>query len=256
MCAEMGGSWLMDWPAPPAVPVLLCVPPAGAGCGRFRSWQQGLAGVAQVIGVQPPGRENRWLDPMPGSVAEAVAELSAQVAECVGPTRPVVVFGHSFGGLLGYELARTLRAERTARVTALVVSACRPPAHWHGAGRGIAEDEAALGRLFDTGGPDVAALDPDTRALLLEVLRRDARLSLGYRHAATPVLDVPIHAWGGDGDDTVTPEQLDGWPHYSELACHRRQFPGGHHFALRTPELVLPLLAELLAAVSTDGGRP
>lgn len=123
------GIWISTWtadptvPADPALPVLLCLPPAGAGCQQFRAWQPALEGTAQVYGVQLPGRENRWREPMPDTFDEAVEAITAELVSTVGK-RPLIVFGHSFGGLLGYEVSR--------RVTprALVVSGCRAPGHW------------------------------------------------------------------------------------------------------------------------------
>lgn len=240
------GRWLVEFAPATTDAVLLCLPPAGAGSRRYGSWQGPLADVAQVIGVQPPGRENRWGEPMPDSVEQMVAEVVEEVTASIGPQRPLTVFGHSFGGLLGYELTRALTARHPGRVRALVVSACRPPEYWDGAGRGILDDEASLNRLFDAGGPEVAALDAETRALMLEVLRRDARLSLSYRHADHVVLDVPIHAWGGADDDTVTAGELDGWAAHGARGCTRLQFPGGHHTVLDSTRTTLPLLRELL----------
>src|SRR6266542_1362345 len=95
----MTSGWLMPWhPQPDRCPVLLCVPPAGAGCAQVRSWQAALGGGVSVIGVQLPGRENRWADPDPSSMSGAVDAVVAEVAELVAANHPIVVFGHSFGG--------------------------------------------------------------------------------------------------------------------------------------------------------------
>ncbi|MET9514321.1 alpha/beta fold hydrolase [Streptomyces sp. NPDC002994] len=237
------GNWISTWPGGPedtALPALLCLPPAGAGCQQFRAWQPALAGIAQVYGVQLPGRENRWREPMPDTFAEAVEAIADAVARTVGPGRRLVVFGHSFGGLLGYELAR--------RVTprALVVSACRAPWYWDGAGRGIVDDDGELDKLFDTAGLDPAFLDEDTRALMVEMLRKDAQLSLSYVHEPGARFDVPVHAWGADGDETVTSGELDDWATVTTAGFHRHRTAGGHHAVLRRPEPVLAHLAGLL----------
>ncbi|WP_424211353.1 thioesterase II family protein [Streptomyces sp. BI20] len=246
------GSWISTWSTDPADatrPALLCLPPAGAGCQQFRAWQPALAGAAQVYGVQLPGRENRWREPMPETFDEAVTAVAAELADTLAPGRPLIVFGHSFGGLIGYEVARRVRPH------ALVVSGCRAPWYWDGAGRGIVDDEAELDKLFDTAGLDPELLDADTRALMVAMLRKDARLSVGYAHRAGDPLDVPVHAWGADGDETVSAEELDGWGAVTTAGLLRRTVPGGHHAVLRRPRALLDHLAGLLreAAGATTG---
>ncbi|MFI2370858.1 thioesterase II family protein [Streptomyces sp. NPDC018833] len=244
------GSWISTWPAGPGdadLPALLCLPPAGAGCQQFRAWTPALAGVAQVYGVQLPGRENRWREPMPDTFGEAVEAIAAELRPIVSAGRRLVVFGHSFGGLLGYEVARRVTPD------ALVVSACRAPGHWTGAGRGIVDDDEELDKLFDTAGLDPAFLDEDTRALMVEMLRKDARLSLSYTHVPGRPLPVAVHTWGADGDETVTAQELAGWAAVTTAGFHVHRVQGGHHAVLRRPE---PLLEHLTALLRESADRP
>ncbi|GGL14174.1 thioesterase II family protein [Planomonospora parontospora] len=250
----MSRPWLVSWPAGPARPArptLLCLPQAGAGCGQFRPWQDALGPEVSVVGVQLPGRENRFTDPPARSVGEVVGAVVAEIAgDPAGPLAsglPLVVFGNSFGGLLGYEVARALGGRHGRWPDALVVAACRPPGMWTGAGRGLVEGEEELERLLAGRGLGEDDLDEDSRELALEVLRHDARLSLTYIHddGAGGAL-CPVEAWGGEADETVTPGQLAGWRDHAAAGFHRRLFPGGHHFCLERPGAVLPLLRELL----------
>jgi surfactin synthase thioesterase subunit len=220
-------------------PVLLCLPQAGSGCGQFRCWQR-LAGQAvTVIGVQLPGREERWLDPL----AESVDEVTAAVAGGL-PAVPVVVYGHSFGGLLGYEIARRLGLlGRPPR--ALVVAACGSPSRWVGAGRDLLNDEAEQARLLAANGVDSADLDADLRELAAETLRADALLSMTFRLSARPQVDCEIHAWGGDADGVVTASQVGEWRGYSSADVHVETFPGGHQFAFEHVDEIVPRLVRL-----------
>ncbi|GGR83687.1 thioesterase [Streptomyces nojiriensis] len=247
------GAWISTWTTDPAdrsLPVLLCLPPAGAGCQQFRSWQPELAGTAQVYGVQLPGRENRWREPMPDTFDEAVLAIAAELRDLVADGRPLIVFGHSFGGLLGYEVSRRVAPR------ALVVSGCRAPGHWDGAGRGIVDDGEELDKLFDTAGLDPELLDEDTRALMVAMLRKDAQLSLSYVHEPGVRLGMPVHAWGADGDETVSSADLDGWAAVTTAAFTRHTTTGGHHAVLRRPRPVLDHLTALLRAAAADRPAP
>jgi surfactin synthase thioesterase subunit len=255
----MSGSWLVPWHQhPDQRPMLLCVPPAGAGCGQFVSWQAELGDDVSVLGVQLPGREARWADPEPASMDDAVAGICAELAKLGSPDQPIVIFGHSFGALLGYEIAKYLRQKRGSWPHAVVVAACRPPHMWVGAGQGLVDDEGELARLLDARGLGADDLDEDSRDLMLEVLRRDARLSRSYRGGHDQAVGCALEAWGGEDDDTVTAEQVVGWRHYAAAGFRSRMFPGGHYFYLAQVRQVLDRLGAMTRepmAVKGGGAR-
>jgi surfactin synthase thioesterase subunit len=248
----MTGPWLLTWPAAPGFrpgdrPVLVCVPPAGAGCGQFRAWQDALGDAIVVAGVQLPGRETRWADPPPADIAEVVGAVTAELAGLAPPGTPVVIFGHSFGGLLGYEIARALgRGPGWPR--ALVVAACRPPHLWLGAGRGLSDDDDELARLLAGRQLSRDDVDDDSREFLLEVLRLDARLSLTYTDGGRHPVGCRLEAWGGRDDATVRPGHVAGWRGYAGAGFRQRLFAGGHYFCLESPDAALAALRRLAGA--------
>jgi surfactin synthase thioesterase subunit len=242
----MPGSWLVPWhPEPGNRPVLLCVPPAGAGCGQFGSWQTAIGADVSVVGVQLPGRESRWTDPPAASVVEAVSCVTAELTALVAADQPIVVFGHSFGGLLGFDIARSLQRDHGRTPRGLVVAACRPPEHWVGAGRILADDDEELARLLDARGLEADDLDSDTRELMLHVLRQDALLSETYTGLDVDPVDFPLESWGGAEDRTVRPEQVEGWRGYAAGDFRARLFPGGHYFCLQNAGPAVDLLGPM-----------
>lgn len=244
----MTGTWLVTWNDTPApASVLLALPQAGAGCGQYRPWQDALGPDVRVVGVQLPGRENRWAEPEPRDVPAVVDAVCAEFLDLVAPDVPFTVFGNSFGGLLGYEITRRLVHDHGRRPSAFVVAACRAPARWVGAGRGLVADDRALAALLDDRGLGDDDLDEESRELALEVLRRDARLSASYTHTGSPLLPCPVEAWGGRRDTTVTADQLTEWRDHAGAGFTLRIFPGGHYFCLEQDALVHARLRELTA---------
>jgi surfactin synthase thioesterase subunit len=215
-------------------PVLVCLPQAGSGCGVFRSWQDALGDAVTVVGVQLPGRENRFTVPPPESFAHAVAETVAALVNTVG--RPTVLFGHSLGGLIGYEVARALPAPPDA----LVVAASQPP-HRNGRAAGIALDtDVGFARTLAAKG-----LDEDLRELALMTLRQDADMAATYEPPSGAPVRCDLHVWAGDADERVPAADLAGWRGYAGGAFHSRQFAGGHDFCVRNPEAVAAVRALL-----------
>jgi surfactin synthase thioesterase subunit len=252
----MPGTWLMTWhPEPRTRPLLLCVPPAGAGSGQFGQWQECLGGDVAVAGVQLPGREARWSDPEPATIDEVVREVVGELSTLVPAGHPVTVFGHSFGALLGYEITKAVWRAWDSWPCALVLAACRAPEMWVGAGRGLVDDSAELNRLLVARGLSPDDLDEDSRDLMLEVLRRDARLSVSYTGRDLVPAGCPVEAWGGEADETVSPSQLEGWRELAGAGFRVRLFPGGHYFYLDEPGKVPRLLGAIAARSARAGGE-
>lgn len=224
-------TWLMPFRLLDERPVLVCLPQAGSGCGVFRSWQAVLGDEVTVVGVQLPGRESRYIDPAPDSFADAVHEIVSELKVHNG--RPIILFGHSLGGLFGYEIARVLPEPPVA----LVVAASQPP-HRSGPSAGISvdTDEGFAKTLADKG------VDEELRELAMAVLRQDAELARTYEDPGGEPVPCDLHVWGGDTDERVSKEELGQWRRYAGRGFHHRQFAGGHDFCLETPDVPRELL--------------
>lgn len=220
-------TWLMPFAPVGAKPVLVCLPQAGAGCAMFRSWQDILGDDVTVVGVQLPGRENRFIDPPPDSFGAVVDEITAALKVLSGQS--MVLFGHSLGGLLGYEVARALPEPPHA----LVVAAVRPP-HRNGRAAGsIAYDtDEEFAKTLTAKG-----LDEELRELAMAVLRQDADLAATYEDPAGALVPCDLHAWGATDDERVPPADVAEWRAYAGRSFHMRQFTGGHDFCLSSPDV-------------------
>ncbi|MEU9210824.1 thioesterase domain-containing protein [Streptomyces sp. NPDC048415] len=242
-------TYLRSWPngASAAVPVLLCLPQAGAGSFQFQDWQVRLGSSATVCAVQLPGREDRWGEPAPSSIAEVVGAVVAELADAGLLDRPLVVFGDSLGGLIAYELARAVGP------SALVVCVCRAPVHWARQGGLRDDDVERLASASVDGSTLPPELVTELRDIAAEVLRRDAALSTTFRDApgAQP-LRCPVYAWGAVADETVTPAQLDDWRDVTTGPLHRHDFIGGHRVSREDPVALLGRLSQVLADIAEE----
>jgi amino acid adenylation domain-containing protein len=231
-------SWLVPWSHNMERPAIVCVPPAGSGCGRYRRWQAELGDAVSVIGVQLPGRENRVADRHPSTLDEMVAAIASEAMELLRPGQPLLVFGESYGGFIAYELTRRLGAHGRWPM-ALVLAASEPP-HLRDEPEGLVEH--AKRGIAETD------LDQDTRELVLELVRRDVELTRDYVLPANPGVDTEVHIWGADEDDSATPERLDTWSAFLGAEVSRRHFSGGHVFVAEQGPAIARLLGEILQA--------
>src|SRR5262245_44114205 len=112
-------------PRPSARLRLYCLPYAGSGAAVYRPWAALLPSTIDLRLVQLPGREARLREPAYTRMDALIEALAPAVASEID--RPYVLFGHSMGALVVFELARALRRLDLPSPTCLFVSGRRAP---------------------------------------------------------------------------------------------------------------------------------
>lgn len=207
---------------------LLCLPYAGRGASAFRTWNAGLADVANVVGVQLPGRESRFgesADLDPDALADAIASSI---------TGPYLIYGHSLGGRLGYEVVARLADRGASLPRRLLVGGSVPvdlPNEGALAGVSREPDAVIVERLGRLGGlpPEVLAAS-ELLDLLMPAIRGDFSWIDNYRWSPRGVLPVPITAVCGTTDAVSSAAVGAGWSRHSAPDFRLSSLVGGHFF--------------------------
>eukprot|EP00913_Durusdinium_trenchii_P020227 g19004.t1 len=102
------GPWLAEAPGALTSGValrLFCVPPVGMGGAAFHPWVKHLPRSVELLSVELPGRGFRLSEAM---TAKSLPQLARDVLDGIGRETfvdlPFVLFGHSFGAWLAYEM--------------------------------------------------------------------------------------------------------------------------------------------------------
>ncbi|HEX7736855.1 MAG TPA: alpha/beta fold hydrolase [Ktedonobacteraceae bacterium] len=233
-------------PRPEARFRLFCFPYAGGGASIYRTVAEQISPEIEVYPVQLPGREKRFRE-RPFTRLE---DLILALAEVLIPylDKPSVLWGHSMGALIAFELARFLRrARQDSELQRLVVSGHRAPhlPDQRPAIHNVPEEELLqVLRRFD-GTPQEVLQHQELLAMVVPLLRADFAICETYVYTSEPPLACPISAFGGLQDPYVPAEAISAWNGHTIGEFQARFFTGGHFF-LRQYQ------AEILAAITRD----
>ncbi|MFG2058170.1 lantibiotic dehydratase [Micromonospora sp. NPDC048930] len=242
-------SWFVTLGRPaPAGPLLLGLPPAGAGPSTFRDWPAALPAGVELAVLALPGREARITEPPTFELAEVV-EAVRQRAD-----RPYAMYGHSMGGLLVFEVVRELRRLGARLPSRLYLGGSRPP-QLPDTLAPIAElpDEEFLARIAELGGLPAGLRDvPELLELILPALRADFDWLNRYTYRPDTPLPVPMVCLAGTDDPDADAATMAAWAEHAAAGCTLRTVQGGHLFVTeRAAEVAAQVGADLLAALGT-----
>lgn len=209
---------------------LVCFPHAGGGPHLFRTWPSHLPGHVEVLAVCYPGRHARLAEPCIGRM-EPLADLIARSLRTYDA--PLVLFGHSMGALVAYEVALRLPPGTTPM---LLVSAHPAPHRMPPPAARPATDDQLLRAMADIGGTDPAIVRSSRmRELILPAMRADHELLRTYRPRSPAPVTAPIIGYRGIDDPLAGAPDLAAWADVTTAGLTTRALPGGH-FYLTTAE--------------------
>ncbi|WSL13705.1 alpha/beta fold hydrolase [Streptomyces sp. NBC_01288] len=241
---------------------LFCIPHAGGSARAFQPLADALGEETDVVPFQPAGRDTRHREQPYDTFGAAVDDIAALIEREAGDG-PYAIYGHSLGGLLGYETARRLSGQgRPPRH--VFVSASRPPQRRYGEDGGPAihtfPDLAFLGALAATGGvPREFLTEDDAVAYFTARIRGDYELYGQYRHdGAEPRLTCPVTVVTGADDPVTSSHDVGLWGDLTTGPVTHLELPGAGHFFLdsHTGPVVDRIRSALLAAAEDRATEP
>ncbi|ACS85476.1 thioesterase II family protein [Musicola paradisiaca] len=218
---------------------LFCFPYAGGSASVFRRWPAFFTEDIELIGVQYPGRAERYNETLIADCDQMVDAIYTHIPSLLDI--PTVFFGHSNGGLIAYELARKLQSASGYALSHLFLSASRSAADRHvTTKRSALNDEALIRELVSLNGTPPALLeDQEMLALYLPILRADFAIADNYRYCATPCLKGNATVLYGLQDDSMSAADINGWQKIIDGTVDVIPIDGGHFFIHESLALVM-----------------
>ncbi len=239
--------WLIRGNCQADAPVrLICFHSMGVGASLFTRFLLNPPDDYDILAVQTPGRENRMAEP----VAESVVELVDQIVPHLLPLfdRPVVIWGHSFGGIVAWEVIRQLYDRHHCEPFHFVVTGTEAPhvvPMWQ-------KREIMLKAMVPDNSPEYLLSqsrfvdDPEFfKRIIVPGMRRDMSLLQSYRFRPSPPLNCPMTAFAARQDDMVYTDLIREWSGYTDGGLELIEVDGDHWFLDRNRELITAAFREI-----------
>ncbi|OPC80287.1 thioesterase [Embleya scabrispora] len=249
--SSVSDTWIRRFhPAADQVPRLVALPHAGGSASFWFPLSAALKERVEVLGVQYPGRQDRRAEPL----VDDIDTLAERITEALDPwldeRLPLVLFGHSMGAVLGFEVARRLRVPPAA----LIVSGRRAPDRQREERLHRLDDAGLAAELRSMSGTDASLLANDeVLQMVLPALRADYRAIETYRCTPGAPLECPITVLIGDQDPKVTLDEATAWRDHTNGTFALHTFTGGHFYLTEHQAAVTARITEAIDAATGRG---
>jgi len=226
---------------------VFCLHPVGAGASMFSHFIYNAPENTDVLAFQLPGRENRS-DEEP---YEDMLKLIPDLAQVIRPylDKPFIIMGHSFGGMVGFELIRYLREQYVIDAKHLLITGTIAPQltrKW--------KERDVISQTAVEANSEERLLslmnyidDVEFLKRILPVMRKDMPLIMSYEYEKQRKLNCPITAFAAAQDEVVLVDEVSQWREQTQAEFIFEVVDGDHWFLSRNCELVLQRLKEAIA---------
>lgn len=243
------------------IPVF-CLPYAGGTARIYQRWRREFPPEFEVVPLEIAGRGARIAEPFPGSIHKLAADLSRQIHGRLPRPAGYVLFGHSMGALIAFEMALTHSDHGLPTPRLVVISGGDPPylrSRWGAEVLDLPDRD--LLELVNMFGRVSARPLTSIAAHFAGRLRTDLRAAIEYRPRVTQAaLDIPLLVLQGSADPLVDPEHVTGWARYTRKQCTVRHHNGGHFAFFETSNGLDDLIDAIrsvlgFSQIASDAGR-
>ncbi|MGZ4105935.1 MAG: thioesterase II family protein [Tumebacillaceae bacterium] len=234
--------WFLNTsPNPTAKLRLFCLPFGGGGASIYFNWSRQLPSDVEVIAIQPPGRENRIGEVPFRNTSQLVEELATEMLPLLD--KPYVLFGHSMGALLAYELTCEFRRRGHKLPEHLYASShTAPQISRQSRSHQLPDDEFWEHVIQLNGTPKEVLANDELRELVLPTLKADFEMCETHEFVPEAPLECPITVYAGLQESKYQ-EHFRAWSERTSGGFRMRMFPGDHFYLNTARDLLLGMLS-------------
>lgn len=222
---------------------LICFSYAGGNISTYTAWANQLDDNYELALIQLPGRAARISEPSYTSMEQVVGDVFNEVNKL--PKKYHLLFGHSMGAQVAYELTLKLFYNRCPLPLHVVVSASPAPFIRSQEQSYQLSDKDFINRLKKLNGTPTELLeDTAIMSLFLDMLRADFKIAETYCNESRLIIPTKLSVFAGT-EDAISADDLQAWFQLFESNTGICWFDGGHFFIDQYNAKVLNVLTTL-----------
>ncbi|EEP93157.1 type I polyketide synthase [Yersinia kristensenii] len=226
---------------------LFMIPSMGAGATMFAHFLYNPPEDCEVYSVQLPGRENRLHDALYTHLTPLLNDLEKVLIDVLAEDKQqhnwqggVVIYGHSYGGIIAFELCRLLRRKYGITPIHFFASATMPPQL---TGKWKNQDTMRESSITSNSAQKILGLlsyidDADFINKVLPGMRRDMPLLMSYDYQDDSPLSCPITVFSAIEDEVTQAEEMALWAEQTTSRFQQYLVHGDHWFVSRNKEFI------------------
>lgn len=218
----------------------------GAGASMFNDFLYNAPEGTDVYAIQLPGRENRKDEELYTNFYKLLSDLETAILPLLDT--PFVIYGHSFGGILAFELTRLLRNKYGKEPIHFFSSATMAPqmtVTWKN--RDVLKQSAISGNSEQKLIGLMNYIDDlDYVKKILPILRLDMSLLTSYNYKEEQRFNFPITVFSAIEDEVTLPEEMRPWEEHTNAEFKQELVHGDHWFVSRNKDFIRQKISEKL----------
>ncbi|GAB2727574.1 thioesterase II family protein [Kitasatospora kifunensis] len=227
---------------PEAVKRFICLGYCGGGVSSYMKWADAMPPGVELAAICYPGREGRFIEDFAENWEELVDDVLTAVESAAD--LPYVLFGHSMGSWVAFDVASRLEERGGPAPEALVVSSANAPSDVLAVEEVTPSrrqsDEQLLAWMREFGLlPQHVLGSPELQEMAVELMRADIRVRDSFRYRDRSAVNAPVELFTGTDDETIDADVREQWLRLAKGGIRHTMLPGSHFY---TPEVwnVLP----------------
>lgn len=212
---------------------LFCIPYSGGNANVYRDWEQRLSGLAKITAIEYRGHGSLFGQDLYNSISEVCDDLIERYFR--NNHEKYIIYGHSLGSLVTYELTRELRKRGCLMPEHIVLASLRPPHLLYRRQKYTTmSKDAFMERIINLGNTPREVLEnEELREIVFELLYADMKLVDDYAIDDIDVLDTPISVFAGIEDHEAPEDEMKEWNKYTSKNFELKMLGGNHFFAFQ-----------------------
>jgi surfactin synthase thioesterase subunit len=223
---------------------IIALPFAGASKYSYRVLQNVVSDNFEWIIYELPGRGERIKEDFLIEIDNIIDDIFEKM-HSIFETDQYIIYGHSLGTILGYELVKRIIASNLPQPLFLFFTGRGSPSIYERENLADLDEVLFWEKVSEIGGlPKEILESEELKCFFGPVLRADFKAveNYVYKRLLEP-LKIPIYACIGNeeliGDDKVKWDHILKWQNETMLPIDVEFFSGDHFFILKHPELII-----------------